>query len=129
MTDRERRFPWLNPGDRLVLLVVFGALIVALACHYVLRTGLGKPHAELTPGAKLEPHLVDINSAEQWELQALQGIGEKRARDIIEHRRRIGEFKSLEELTDVPGIGPKTLARLRPYLKAVTRGKADEKTR
>jgi len=129
MTDRARRFPWLNPGDRLVLLVVFGALIALLAWHYALRAGFGKPRPKVIPGAKLESHRVDINSAEEWELQALQGIGGKLAKAIVEHRRKIGRFKSVDELIDVSGIGPKTLDRLRPCLKAVAPGGKNEERR
>ena len=35
----------------------------------------------------------------------LEGIGEKKAEDIIEYRLENGKFRSAEELTEVDGIG------------------------
>jgi competence protein ComEA len=39
----------------------------------------------------------------------LKGIGEKKAKTIIEFRENNGPFKQPEDLIKVPGIGPKTL--------------------
>jgi competence protein ComEA len=39
----------------------------------------------------------------------LKGIGEKKAKAIIEFRKTNGLFKQPEDLIKVPGIGPKTL--------------------
>ncbi|MBI4186573.1 MAG: helix-hairpin-helix domain-containing protein [Chloroflexi bacterium] len=51
------------------------------------------------------PQKVDINQAEAWLLQALPGIGEVRARAIIDYRRRNGGFRSVSDLLKVEGIG------------------------
>ncbi len=48
---------------------------------------------------------IDINSASQAELESLPGIGEKRARSIIQFREENGPFLSTEQLMDVDGIG------------------------
>ena len=48
---------------------------------------------------------------------ALDGIGRARAAQIVLHRVRHGPFRELEDLLDVDGIGPHTLARLRPFLR------------
>ncbi len=45
------------------------------------------------------------------------GIGETLARRIVEHRAQRGPFRSVDQLTDVKGIGPKTLRRVRGYLR------------
>ena len=58
---------------------------------------------------------VDINRADSLELRQLPGIGPALARRIIAERER-GTFRSVEELTRVSGIGPATLARLRPWV-------------
>ena len=55
---------------------------------------------------------LDLNRASAKELEMLPGIGEKRALAIIETRARLGGFEALEDLLDVPGIGPSTLSRL-----------------
>lgn len=55
---------------------------------------------------------TNINTASQNELEMLKGIGPVKARAIIEERERNGEFKSVEELTRVKGIGKGTLKQL-----------------
>ena len=59
---------------------------------------------------------LNINSASIQQLISLPNIGEKRAKDILEHRLKNGGFKTLEELDDVRGIGPKTLLKIKPYI-------------
>lgn len=61
---------------------------------------------------------VDLNSADAATLaRELLGIGESRARAIVEHRRRHGPFRSVDELALVRGIGPKTVERNRARLR------------
>lgn len=56
---------------------------------------------------------LNINKASLEELQTLPGIGEVRAKSIIEYRETQGGFKSVEELGNISGIGAKTLEKLR----------------
>ena len=56
-----------------------------------------------------------MNTADAYDLQRLPGIGEKRAQDIIAWREEHGPFQTLEELTEVSGIGPVILENLRAY--------------
>ncbi len=59
---------------------------------------------------------VDINKADIETLIQLPGIGHVKAKAIIDYREENGEFKSLDEITKVKGIGEKTLVKLEPYL-------------
>ena len=59
---------------------------------------------------------VDINAAGQSELETLPGIGASKANAIIEFRTQNGPFTNIEQLDDVPGIGPSTMANLRPLV-------------
>ncbi len=52
------------------------------------------------------------------ELDRLPGIGPAKAAAIIETRRCLGRFTSVDQLDQVHGIGPKTLERLRPFVHA-----------
>ena len=59
---------------------------------------------------------VDINNADWPELTLLPGIGETLAKRIIDERILRGPFRAPSELTRVHGIGPRTVARIKPYL-------------
>jgi competence ComEA-like helix-hairpin-helix protein len=54
---------------------------------------------------------IDLNRADWYELIILPGIGEKKARAIVEYRKRSGRFKTIEQLCGVNGIGVKTVKR------------------
>lgn len=55
---------------------------------------------------------VNINTATAEELETLKGIGPAKARAIVAYRDANGPFSSVEELTNVSGIGEKTLANI-----------------
>ncbi len=69
---------------------------------------------------------IDVNTAGSRRLQRLPGVGPVIAKRIIRFRRRLGQFRGLEELQTVKGIGPKTLADLRPFLRLSSSGQKDE---
>ncbi len=54
-----------------------------------------------------KPVLVDINTASQYELMTLHGVGEKKAEAILKYRELHGLFQSTYEITEVYGIGDK----------------------
>lgn len=51
--------------------------------------------------------IVNINTASLTELQNLSGIGKSKAEAIIKYREQNGNFKNIEELLNVDGIGEK----------------------
>ncbi len=60
---------------------------------------------------------VNINSADVPTLaQSLKGIGEKKARAIVEYRNQNGAFTSIEDLAKVKGINTKTIDKNRADL-------------
>lgn len=70
---------------------------------------------------------VNINTANVEELQQLKGIGAKKAAEIVAYREAHGEFKNVDELTNVKGIGKATLEKLRQEL--VVKNEAEAKTK
>ncbi len=75
----------------------------------------------LTPGKSASipaPRSIDVNSASSAELQRLPGIGPAIALRIVAYREKHGRFPTVDNLTDVKGIGVRTLERIRPFVVA-----------
>ena len=68
----------------------------------------------LAPLSYAAAEAVNINTADQETLvRELRGIGAKKAQAIIKYRTNKGEFKSVDELLEIKGIGPAMLKKLR----------------
>lgn len=76
------------------------------------RIGEAPPPPPAAPGTDTEPGPVPLNTATATDLVSLNGVGEKTAAAIIEHRESIGGFSSVEQLQEVKGIGPAKFADL-----------------
>ncbi|MEK6765500.1 MAG: ComEA family DNA-binding protein [Planctomycetota bacterium] len=59
---------------------------------------------------------TNINTATIEELASLQGIGEKKAESIVEHRGKVGPFTTIEDLKDVKGIGDKIFDKIKDQI-------------
>ncbi len=60
--------------------------------------------------------IVDINVADKETLMSIKGIGEKRASAIIAYRDQHGQFKSVDDLTDVQGVSESLVLKSRALL-------------
>lgn len=67
---------------------------------------------------------VNINTASAEQLTRLVGIGPSHAAGIVEYRQKNGPFKNPADLTQVSGIGPKTLEKNQGLI--VVQGPADK---
>lgn len=59
---------------------------------------------------------VNLNTATKEELQQLPGVGAKKAEKIFNYREEHGQFKTIEDLKEVPGIGEKTFLHFKDQL-------------
>lgn len=57
--------------------------------------------------------LINVNTADATALEALNGVGPVLAAAIVAYREEHGSFTSVDQLEEVPGIGPSTLEELR----------------
>lgn len=75
---------------------------------------------------------ININTATKEELMSLDGIGESKANAIIEYRKA-KEFKSIDELKEVSGIGEKIFNNLKDDIstsgKTTIKEKAKKKSK
>lgn len=69
-------------------------------------------------GAEAEGGPVDVNRATAEELDGVPGIGPALAARIVASRARDGRFRAVDDLARVPGIGARSLERIRPHVAA-----------
>lgn len=60
---------------------------------------------------------VNINIANQEELENLPGIGPSIANKIIEYRNQNGRFKNIEDIKNVTGIGESKFEKIKDFIK------------
>lgn len=60
--------------------------------------------------------LININTASLEQLQEIDGIGEGKAKKIIEYREEHGKFTSIEDIMNVDGIGEKLYEAIKAYI-------------
>ncbi len=76
--------------------------------------GLGKSAASVsTTGAST---VINLNTATAEELRSLPGIGEARAKAIVDYRSKQGRFRSTDDLKQIEGIGDKMFSRIKDRL-------------
>lgn len=66
---------------------------------------------------------VDLNTANQAQLESVNGIGPAKAKAIIDYRTKNGAFKTLDDLDKVSGFGKATITKVKAEL-VVGGGKA-----
>lgn len=98
----KKGIKWMVPMGVMLVLVVAASLVLA-------------------PGAMADKAgtvvLVNINTAEQGELASLPGIGTSKADAIVAYRSEHGSFQTIDELTNVRGIGTNVLEKIRDLIR------------
>lgn len=113
MTREERR---------VLLFLVLGALLGIV----VREVGLGEAPVgsevlvESEDVVVVDLYPIDLNRASPELLEELPGIGSSKATAIVAYRDAHGPFGSVEELSEVHGIGPRTVDRLRELITVST---------
>jgi len=70
-----------------------------------------------------EPLFININTADIDTLVKLPGIGEVKAKAVIQYREQNGPFKSIEEIKNVKGIGEATFLKIKDRIRVGTEGR------
>ena len=71
---------------------------------------------KLTPALPSSDNPLDINIATQDQLDGLPGIGAAKAQQIIAFRQQKGPFQKIDDLQNVPGIGPGIFAKIKDLI-------------
>ncbi len=95
------------------------ALLTALFCFGSVRAA--ETQAEKTESAKPtatapatpSAQIINLNTATAEQIATLPGIGPKTAGLIVEYRKKNGNFKKIEEIMNVRGIGEKSFLKLK----------------
>jgi competence protein ComEA len=98
---------------QIMILAVAAAILFAIAARAEEHDRHAPPPVPST--APAASGTVNLNDANEEQLELLPGVGPTKAARIVEHRHA-HPFKKVDELTKVKGIGRKSFARLRPYI-------------
>jgi len=96
---------------------LLGVSCTLLAMHGCSYGRWGSRPAEIERASPLT-YRIDLNRADRAELLQLPGVGDSLASRIEGYRREHGDFRHVDDLIEVHGIGPATLDKLRPWVQA-----------
>ena len=109
-----------------VILISAGLILISTNTGKEALTTYTAPTDEIENGPSQTPQVtgtsterslvVSINVGTQEELGLLPGIGKKTAQAIIDYREKNGEFKNLEDVKNVSGIGDQTYQDILPFI-------------
>ncbi len=120
--------------EALAVFLLITAILIGTGIKYSIDQHWWLPKTEVVDtdpeSIKLK---IDLNRAEWYELIILPGIGETKARAIVEYRKETGFFEYVEQLSEVKGIGTETVKRIKDLvyinekIKVLTQSRKDRK--
>ncbi|WP_422767803.1 ComEA family DNA-binding protein [Photobacterium leiognathi subsp. mandapamensis] len=82
------------------------------------KVDVKKSSTKTKTAVKKQLKAVNVNTASASDLAAsLPGIGETKAKAIVDYRKKHGKFKSAKDLEKVTGLGEKSVSSMKKYLK------------
>jgi competence protein ComEA len=73
-------------------------------------------HQKNEIGSQQKAQRINLNRADTWLLDALPGIGQGKAQEIVDYRNEYGPFRSINDLLKVSGISKSTLDNIRDFI-------------
>lgn len=94
------------------------ALFIILTLIFGSSTLWAKGVTATASATEMSPAIskVNINSADAQVLSSLKGVGPKTADLIVDYRRKVGDFKTVEDIMNIRGIGEKTFESIKPFI-------------
>ncbi len=120
-TTSKETPPWLwKRADQATIGALVLCALISMTAWWYRQGGADGRLIEIDREPKRHAQfLVDINQADWPELAQLPGIGRTLAERIVASRDERGPFLDHSELRRVRGIGPKTLEKMKPYLRPI----------
>ncbi len=112
MASRPKPVP--GYGLAMSVLALWCVVAIVIAVRHPLRAEPGEAVASVEA---IEGRTIDINSASAAEFRLLPQIGPVLAERIALNRNEHGRFSSVDDLQRVSGIGPKTIERIRQFVR------------
>lgn len=81
--------------------------------YYTQKNKFDKENGYDRPSGEIDFEIVNINSADMYQLCRISGIGESTAEEIMTYRKKNGAFKSIEEIKNVKGISEKKFEQIK----------------
>ena len=115
---RRDRGPFAGPQDLLSVRGVGPATLARITPYLEWSTqprfgGADRPAGPARKTAVLRPLRLDLNRANQEDLESLPGVGPVIAERILRLRQKLGRFREVDDLRSVRGIGPAMIERIR----------------
>jgi competence protein ComEA len=109
----------MKKGIVTLLVIAVALLLIGLSVQPTLAgsdtAAQGKMATEKA-GAAMQDQKININTADMVTLSTLKGIGPVLAERIVDYRSKSGNFKSIEDLKNVQGIGDALFSKIAPML-------------
>lgn len=106
--------------DQITLWAILFLTMSSLTAYWGYQRYLGEGSIEFESMEFQEADFqLDINQATWAEFAVLPGIGEEKARGIVQYRETNGPFADISDLQRVKGIGPKIMDQVRPYVYSI----------
>jgi competence protein ComEA len=102
--------------------LVLIAALTAVAMPLSAQRAATPPAAASMPS----PAIVNLNSATAAQIATLPGIGPKTAELVVQYRQKNGNFKKIEEIMNVRGVGEKSFLKIKDRL-TVAEAKGSDK--
>ena len=115
--EQPTSFLWLTNRDQWLVAMVSVVVVILLAAKWQQLRYIDRSEIILQRGSEDIGYQIELNSATWVELTQLRGIGEAIAQRIVNDRNERGPYSSIDDLQRVDGIGPKTVARNRRWLR------------
>lgn len=94
--------------------VVLGVMMLAVTVSASVLAAASTPPQ--TPVTISVSSPINVNSADLAALETIKGLGATKAQAIIDYRTKNGHFKTVEEVENVPGVGPKLLQKIQSQI-------------